>query len=84
MQQKKLFQIVNKYLDYFFFIFTCSSLKKTINNIKDKTFCFPILEWTFFCKKKKKSRFFRLHFQNLFYFIFLIKIFRIIRKYNMS
>jgi hypothetical protein len=52
-KQKKLFQIVNKYLDYFFFIFTCSSLKKTINNIKDKTFCFPILEWTFFCKKKK-------------------------------
>ena len=47
IKQRKLFHIINRHLNHFFFIFTTNSLKKIITNIKHKTFCFSLLEWNF-------------------------------------
>nr|UXY88428.1 CPARA_3gp383 [Cryptomonas curvata] len=53
MGNKKLYNIIKKHLDNFFFIFTADSLSKLSITLKDKIFCFPVSGWNNFFKQKK-------------------------------
>jgi hypothetical protein len=56
MGNKKLYNIIRKNLDNFFFIFTADSLSKLSIILKDNIFCFPISGWNNFFKQKEIKR----------------------------